>query len=46
MNVFAHHAGEQLILTAALGSGLLSGWLIVLRARIEELARRRRRRHP
>jgi hypothetical protein len=46
MNVLAHHAGEQLILTAAIGSGLLSGWLLVLRARIAELARRRWRRHP
>ena len=46
MTVIAHHAGEQLILTAAIGSGLLSGSLLVLRARIAELARRRRRRHP
>jgi hypothetical protein len=47
MTVFAHHAGEQLILTAAIGSGLLSGALIVLRARIAELAHRSwRRRHP
>ncbi len=45
MTVIAHHAGEELILTAALGSGLLSGSLLVLRARIAELARRRRRRH-
>jgi hypothetical protein len=42
----AHHAGEQLILTAAIGSGLLSGSLLVLRARMAEFARRRRRRHP
>jgi hypothetical protein len=46
MTVIAHHAGEELILTAAIGSGLLSGSLLVLRARLEELARRRRRRHP
>ncbi len=46
MTLIAHHAGEQLILTAAIGSGLLSGSLLVLRARIEGLARRRRRRHP
>ncbi len=45
MTLIAHHAGEQLILTAAIGSGLLSGSLLVLRARIEGLARRRRRRH-
>jgi hypothetical protein len=46
MIVIAHHAGEELILTAAIGSGLLSGSLLVLRVRIAELARRRRRRHP
>ncbi len=46
MTVIAHHAGEQLILTAAVGSGLLSGGLLVLRARVAELARRRWRRHP
>jgi hypothetical protein len=46
MTVIARHAGEQLILTAAIGSGLLSGSLLVLRARMAELARRRRRRHP
>ena len=46
MTPIAHHAGEQLILTAAIGSGLLSGSLLVLRARIAELARRRWRRHP
>ena len=46
MTVIAHHAGEHLILTAAVGSGLLSGWLLVLRASIAEIARRRRRRHP
>ena len=45
MIVLAHHAGEQLILTAAIGSGLLSGWLLVLRAGIAQLARRRWRRH-
>jgi hypothetical protein len=44
MTVIAHHAGEQLILTAALGSGLLSGSLLVLRAGMAELARRRWRR--
>jgi len=42
----AHHAGEQLILTVAVGSGLLSGSLLFLRARIAELASRRLRRHP
>jgi len=46
MIMFAHHAGEQLILTAAVGSGLLSGWLLFLRAGVAELARRRWRRHP
>ncbi|HZI92501.1 MAG TPA: hypothetical protein VFD31_12875 [Thermoleophilaceae bacterium] len=46
MTVIAHHAGEQLILTAAIGSGLLSGSLLVLRARLAELARRHWRRHP
>ncbi len=46
MTVFAHHAGEQLILSAAIASGLLSGWLLVLRARIAELARRLSRRKP
>jgi hypothetical protein len=45
MTVIAHHAGEQLILTAAIGSGLLSGSLLVLRARMAELARRRWGRH-
>jgi hypothetical protein len=44
MTVVAHHAGEQVLLTIALGSGLLSGTLLVLRARMGELARRRRRR--
>jgi hypothetical protein len=42
--LIAHHAGEGLILTAVIGSGLLSGSLVVLRARIAELARRRWRR--
>jgi hypothetical protein len=46
MTVIAHHAGEHLILAAAIGSGLLSGSLLVLRARMAELVRRRRRRHP
>jgi hypothetical protein len=46
VTVIAHHAGEQLILAAAIGSGLLSGSLLVLRARMAELARRRSRRHP
>lgn len=46
MTVIAHHAGEQLILTAAIGSGLLSGSLLLLRASVAELARRRWRRHP
>lgn len=46
MTVIAHHAGEQLILTAAIGSGLLSGSLLLLRARLAELARRRWRRQP
>ena len=45
MNVIAHHAGEQLILTAVIGSGLLSGSLLFLRAGIAELVRRRWRRH-
>jgi hypothetical protein len=42
MTLIAHHAGEQLILTAALGSGL--GSLLFVRAGIAELARRRWRR--
>jgi hypothetical protein len=46
MTVIAHHAGEELILAAALGSGLLSASLLVLRARVAELARRRWRRQP
>jgi len=46
VTLIAHHAGEELILTAAIGSGLLSGWLLVMRAGIAELARRRWRRHP
>jgi hypothetical protein len=47
MTVIAHHAGEQLILTAVIGSGVFSGSLLVLRARIaERLARRRLGRHP
>ena len=37
----AHHAGEQLILTAVLGSGLLSATLLVLRVRLTKVARRR-----
>jgi hypothetical protein len=44
MTLLAHHAGEELILTAAIGSGLLSGSLLVLRARMADVARRRRRR--
>ena len=36
----AHHAGEHLILTAALGTGL-SGSLLIVRAGIAQLARRR-----
>ena len=39
----AHHAGEQVVLAAALGSGLLSGTLLVLRARLTQALRRRRR---
>ena len=46
MTLIAHHAGEELILTAAIGSGLVSGSLLVMRARLAELLRRRRRRHP
>ena len=41
MTVIAHHAGEQLVLIGAIGSGLLSGSLLVLRARIAEVARNR-----
>ena len=44
MTVIAHHAGEQLILTAAIGSGLLSASLLVLRVRLTQLGRRRWRR--
>ena len=39
----AHHAGEQVVLAAALGSGLFSGTLLVLRARLAQAVRRRRR---
>ncbi len=39
----AHHAGEQVVLAAALGSGLLSGSLLVLRVRLTQALRRRRR---
>jgi hypothetical protein len=46
MTVIAHHMGEQLILNAAIGSGLLSGSLFFLRSRIAELARRRWWRRP
>ena len=45
MTVIAHHAGEQLLVTAVIGSGLLSGSLLVVRTRIAELARRRWRRN-
>ncbi|MGH2804386.1 MAG: hypothetical protein ACRDL4_15255 [Thermoleophilaceae bacterium] len=44
--MIAHHAGEGLVLAAALGSGAVSGALLVLRARIAELARRRSRGRP
>jgi hypothetical protein len=44
MMVIAHHAGEELILTATIGSGVLSGSLLVLRARIAEFVQGRRRR--
>jgi hypothetical protein len=44
VTVIAHHAGEELILSAAIASGLLSGSLLVVRARLAELARRRRKR--
>jgi hypothetical protein len=40
----AHHAGEQLILSAAVGSGLLSATALMLRACLSEVARRRGRR--
>jgi hypothetical protein len=46
VSLIAHHAGEELILTAAIGSGLLSSALLVLRARLAELASRRSRRRP
>jgi hypothetical protein len=44
--VLGHHAGEELVLAAAIGSGALSGSLLVLRARLTELVQRRRRRQP
>ena len=44
MTPIAHHAGEELILIGAIGSGLLSGSLLVLRARLAQLALRWRRR--
>ncbi len=40
MTVIAHHAGEELILTAVIGGGL-SGSLLLLRASVAEFARRR-----
>jgi hypothetical protein len=43
MILVAHHAGEQLILGVALGSGLVSGALLVLRVRLTRVARRWRR---
>jgi hypothetical protein len=46
MTVIAHHAGEELLLTAAIGSGMVSTALLVLRARMAEFARRRRRARP
>jgi hypothetical protein len=46
MTVIAHHAGEELLLTTVLGTGMLSGTLLVLRARMAEFARRRRRARP
>ena len=45
MTPLANHAGEQLILAAAIGSGVLSGSLLLVRASITELVRRRWRRH-
>jgi hypothetical protein len=44
VTVLTHHAGEELILSAAIANGLLSGSLLVVRARLAELARRRRER--
>jgi hypothetical protein len=41
MTLIAHHAGEQLFLNAAIGSGLLSASLLVVRMRLAEVARRR-----
>ena len=40
MTPIAHHAGEHLIVAAAMGSGL-SGSLLFLRAGIAQLTRRR-----
>ena len=45
MTVIAHHMGEQLILNAAIGSGLPSSSLLVLRSRVSERARGPLRRH-
>jgi hypothetical protein len=39
----AHHAGEELIVAATAGTGVVSTTLLVLRARLSELVRRRRR---
>jgi hypothetical protein len=44
MTLIAHHMGEQLLLNAAIGSGLLSGSLLVLRTGMADIARRRWRR--
>ena len=46
MTPIAHHAGEQLLLGAAIGTGVLSGSLVFLRAHVAVLARRLRRRRP
>jgi hypothetical protein len=43
VTLLAHHAGEALILTAALAGGL-PGSLLLMRAAIVDLARRRGRR--
>jgi hypothetical protein len=44
--LIAHHAGEELLLTAAASSGVVSAVALALRARLSKLVRRRRRGHP
>jgi hypothetical protein len=42
--ILAHHAGEELLLAAAAGTGLIPVLAAFARARVARLVRRRRRR--